>query len=171
MIVRSPFEFSGCSSPPPCAGSRGSAPGRGPGNRRAPGDPQLKTTRNQHVFKQLLWLLFRHRYDIVLMLDRGTWKSTAFAKTPSKRSFGSERASLQRSFGRRCLSNATCLMWPRLSCVFRHVKEHHNVLHSSPLSKNTCVRQVAPPRVLLPHLDPGELQPRDLRARQHYSII
>ena len=43
------------------------------------------------------------------------------------------------------LSNATCLMRPRLFlCVVYSVKEHHqtNVLHVSPHLKNICVRQV-----------------------------
>ena len=41
------------------------------------------------------------------------------------------------------LSDATCLIRPRLFYVFVcRVKEHHNVLHSSPLLKKACVRQV-----------------------------
>ena len=41
------------------------------------------------------------------------------------------------------LSNATCLIRPRSFYVsVCRVKEHRNVLHCSPLLKNTCVRQV-----------------------------
>ena len=40
------------------------------------------------------------------------------------------------------LSNATCLMRPQFAlCVFRRVKDHHNLLHYSPPLKKTCVRQ------------------------------
>ena len=43
----------------------------------------------------------------------------------------------------RCLSDATCLMRPRLfKGVFRRVKDYHNSQHYSPLLKNTRVRQV-----------------------------
>ena len=45
--------------------------------------------------------------------------------------------------GRHYLSNATCLTRPRLFYVcFRRVKEHHNLLHRSPLLKKACVRKV-----------------------------
>ena len=37
-------------------------------------------------------------------------------------------------------------------CVFRRVKDLHDLLHCSPLSKNTCVRRVVDRRVLLPEL-------------------
>ena len=40
------------------------------------------------------------------------------------------------------LSKATRLIRPPLVCVFRRVKDHRNLLHYSPLLKNTCVRQV-----------------------------
>ena len=36
------------------------------------------------------------------------------------------------------LSNAASFV----SCVFHRVKNHHGLLHDSPLLKNTCVRQV-----------------------------
>ena len=39
------------------------------------------------------------------------------------------------------LSDATCLMRPRLLCFFRRVKYDHNLLHYSPLLKETFVRQ------------------------------
>ena len=42
-------------------------------------------------------------------------------------------------------SDTTCLRWPRLICEFYRVKEHPNVLHSSPLLKKTCVRHATPP--------------------------
>ena len=41
------------------------------------------------------------------------------------------------------LSNATRLIRPPLFlCVLRRVEGHNNLPHSSPLLKNTCVRQV-----------------------------
>ena len=46
------------------------------------------------------------------------------------------------TLGWHCLSQATCLIRPRLFCVFRRVKDHHNSLHYSPRLKKTCVRQV-----------------------------
>ena len=47
-------------------------------------------------------------------------------------------------FGWHYLSNATSLIRPRLFYVFLfdRVKDHHNLLHHSPLLKNICVRQV-----------------------------
>ena len=53
------------------------------------------------------------------------------------------RLFLHLRFGWHCLSNATCLIQPySLFCLLRRVKEHHNVLHPSPLLKNVGVRQV-----------------------------
>ena len=44
----------------------------------------------------------------------------------------------------RCLSNmASCI-----SLVFRRVKDHHTLLHCSPLLKKISVRQVAPDKWL-----------------------
>ena len=41
------------------------------------------------------------------------------------------------------LSNATCQIRPHLFYVFfGRVKDHHNLLHYSPLLKKACVRQV-----------------------------
>ena len=40
------------------------------------------------------------------------------------------------------LFKAACLMRPRLLCVFRRVKDYHDLLHYSQLLKNICVRQV-----------------------------
>ena len=42
------------------------------------------------------------------------------------------------------LSNITCLIRPRVfyACVFRRVKDHHNLPHDSPRLKSTCVIQV-----------------------------
>ena len=45
----------------------------------------------------------------------------------------------------RCLSNATSCLSNAASfvlCVVRHVEDHHNLLHDSPLLKKTCVGQV-----------------------------
>ena len=39
------------------------------------------------------------------------------------------------------MSDATCLLRPRLFYAFRGVKDHRVVLHDSPLLKKTCVRQ------------------------------
>ena len=41
------------------------------------------------------------------------------------------------------LSNATCLIRPRLLYALCSFKEHHTLLHHSPLLKNTCIWQVA----------------------------
>ena len=46
-------------------------------------------------------------------------------------------------FGWHYLSNATLSNAASfVLCVFRRVKDHHNLLHSSPLWEKTCVRQV-----------------------------
>ena len=57
----------------------------------------------------------------------------------------SPRSYLLLLFGCHNLSNTTCLIRPHLVyalCVFRRVKDHHHLLHDSPLLKNTCLRQV-----------------------------
>ena len=43
----------------------------------------------------------------------------------------------------RYLSNAASIVL----CVIRRVKDHHKLLHDSPLLKNTFVRQVVPPEL------------------------
>ena len=53
-------------------------------------------------------------------------------------------------FGRHYLSDATCLIQGSfVSCVFRRVKDHHNLLHYLPLLKNSCVRQVVLDKLFL----------------------
>ena len=47
------------------------------------------------------------------------------------------------------LSKATCLIQPRLLCVFHRVEDRHDWRHYSPPLKRACVRQV----VLVPVLD------------------
>ena len=54
--------------------------------------------------------------------------------------YGTEHSFMQTTFWWHYLSNATCLMRPRL--LLRRVKDHHNLLHDSPCLKTTCVRQV-----------------------------
>ena len=46
----------------------------------------------------------------------------------------------------RCLSNAASFVL----CVFRLVEDHQHLLHSSPLMKKTCVRQVLSVRQVAP---------------------
>ena len=71
-------------------------------------------------------------------------------RTPRRRgSTGSWRprpSEILRTFtGWHYLANATCLTRPHslyAVCVFRRVKDHHNLLDNAPFVKKSCVRQV-----------------------------
>ena len=51
-----------------------------------------------------------------------------------------------------------------VSCAFRPVKDHHNVLRSSPLLKKACVRQVVLDK-LLPMKPRARSRPTTLSSR------
>ena len=67
-------------------------------------------------------------------------------------------------FGRHYLSKVICLMRPSsYYALFRRVKEHHDALHSSPLLKRACVRQV----MLDKWFPPGQGPNFNVTKRQH----
>ena len=65
----------------------------------------------------------------------------AFGLTRPPRGGGWKLPRWSAFLGRHYLSNANCLMRPRL--LYAVFKDHHHLLHDSPLLKNACVRQVA----------------------------
>ena len=82
--------------------------------------------------------IYKHIYIYIYTAD----SHPANSPLPSSQWCASFR-SLVPCFGWHYLSNATCLMRPRLfSTVFRRVKDDHNLLHYSPPLKKACVRHV-----------------------------